>query len=169
MARLTDVELCPPSPTSAREQKKGSGICRDIVGCAPASSPNDRRCATACWCGLHGDRPTKLWIKTFDPSNGLQTSVSPVEHGDSLPEHGRRRAFPRLPLIDDGLPRRAHQRSQLRLAQAARATQRANLHIVVAWHAGPGQWRATIIWADHPPIVRPPGKNSAVAGLTTAL
>ena len=42
----------------------------------PASPPNDRRCATACWCGLHGDRPTKLWIKTFDPSNGLQTSVS---------------------------------------------------------------------------------------------
>ena len=29
-----------------------------------------------CWCGLRGDRPTKLWIKTFDPSNGLQTSVS---------------------------------------------------------------------------------------------
>ena len=51
-------------------------ICRDIVGWPPASPPNDRRCATACWCGLRGDRPTKLWIKTFDPSNGLQTSVS---------------------------------------------------------------------------------------------
>ena len=62
---------------------------------------------------------------------------SPVERGDSLPEHGRRRAFPRLPLIDDGLPRRAHQRGQLRLAQAARATKRANLHIVVAWHTRP--------------------------------
>ena len=96
---------------------------------------------------------------------------SPVEHGDSLPEHGRRRAFPRLPLIDDGLPRRAHQRSQLRLAQAARATQRANLHIVVAWHAGPGQWRATIIWADHPPIVRPPkrpGRGGSRAGSEVA-
>ena len=81
---------------------------------------------------------------------------SPVEHGDSLPEHGRRRAFPRLPLIDDGLPRRAHQRGQLRLAQAARATKRANLLSVVVGHAGPGQGRATIIWADHPPIVRTP-------------
>ena len=73
---------------------------------------------------------------------------TPVEHSDSLPEHGRRRAFPRLPLVDDGFPRRAHQGGQLRLAQPARATQRANLRIVVAWHAGPGQWRATIIWAN---------------------
>ena len=92
---------------------------------------------------------------------------SPVECGDSLPEHGRRRAFPRLPLIDDGLPRCAHQRGQLRLAQAARATKRANLLSVVAWNAGPGQWRATIIWADHPPIVRPPkrpGRGGSRAG-----
>ena len=64
---------------------------------------------------------------------------SPVERGDALPEHGRRRAFPRLPLIDNGLPRRAHQRGQLRLAQAARATKRANLLSVVAWNTGPGQ------------------------------
>ena len=81
---------------------------------------------------------------------------SPVERGEALPEQGRRRAFPRLPLIDDGLPCRAHQCGQLRLAQAARATQRANLLSVVLGHIGPGQGRATIIWADHPPIVRPP-------------
>ena len=81
---------------------------------------------------------------------------SPVERGDSLPEHGRRRAFPRLPLVDDGFVRRTHQRGQLRLAHAARATNRANLRVVVAWNAGPGQWRATIIWADRAPIVRPP-------------
>ena len=60
-----------------------------------------------------------------------------VERDDSLPEQGRRRAFPRLPLVDDGLPCRAHQRGQLRLAHAARATKRANLHIVVAWNARP--------------------------------
>ena len=89
-----------------------------------------------------------------------------VERGDSLPEHGRRRAFPRLPLIDDGLPRGAHQRGQLRLAQAARATKRANLLSVVAWNAGPGQWRATIIWADRPPIVRLP-KRSGRGGSRT--
>ena len=64
---------------------------------------------------------------------------SPVERGDSLPEHGRRRAFPCLPLIDDGLPRRAHQRGQLCLAQAARASKRANLHIVVVWHTRPAR------------------------------
>ena len=67
-----------------------------------------------------------------------------VECGDSLPEHGRRRAFPRLPLIDDGLPRCAHQRGQLPLAQSARATKRANLRVVVAWNAGPSQWRTTV-------------------------
>ena len=32
-----------------------------------------------------------------------------VERGESLPEQGRGRAFPRLPLIDHGFPRRAHQ------------------------------------------------------------
>ena len=31
------------------------------------------------------------------------------ERGESLPEQGRGRAFPRLPLIDNGFPRRAHQ------------------------------------------------------------
>ena len=67
-----------------------------------------------------------------------------------------RRAFPRLPLVDDGFMRRAHQRGQLRLAQSARAANCANLLVVVTWHAGPGQWRATIIWADRPPIVRSP-------------
>ena len=33
-------------------------------------------------------------------------------------------------------------------------TKRANLRIVVAWNAGPGQGRATIIWTNRPPIVR---------------
>ena len=47
---------------------------------------------------------------------------TPVERGDSLPEQGRRRALPRLPLVDDGLPRRAHQPGQLPLAHPACAT-----------------------------------------------
>ena len=92
---------------------------------------------------------------------------SPVERGDSLPEQGRRRAFPRLPLIDDGFSRRAHQRDQLRLAQRARATNRPNLRVVIVWNAGPGPWRATIIWADRAPIVRPPkrpGSGGSSAG-----
>ena len=61
---------------------------------------------------------------------------TPVERGDSLPEHGRRRACPPLPLVDDGLPCRAHQRGQLPLAQSVCATKRANLRVVVAWNAG---------------------------------
>ena len=73
----------PPAlamPANKKKDPRYAGIYRDMPGyrwdAPPASPPNDRRCATACWCGLHGDRPTKLWIKTFDPSNGLQTSVS---------------------------------------------------------------------------------------------
>ena len=73
---------------------------------------------------------------------------TPVERGDSLPEQGRRRAFPRLPLIDDGLPRRAHQRGQLRLAQPACATQRANLHCVVVGHTGPGRRLSPVSWPN---------------------
>ena len=88
---------------------------------------------------------------------------TPVEHGDSLPEQRRRRAFPRLPLVDHGFPRRTHQGGQLRLAQSARATNCQNLRVVVAWNAGPGQGHATIIWADRPPIVRPP-KRPGIGG-----
>ena len=92
---------------------------------------------------------------------------SPVECGDSLPEHGRRRAFPRLPLIDDGLPRCAHQCGQLPLAQSARATKRANLRVVVAWNAGPSQWRTTVHRLHRSTIVRPPklrGSGGSCAG-----
>ena len=113
-------------------------------------------CATA---GSHG---------TWYPARARLRSRwrTPVKRGDSLPEQGRRRAFPRLPLVDDGFMRRAHQRGQLRLAQSARAANCANLLVVVTWHAGPGQWRATIIWADRPPIVRPP-KRGVVARIVT--
>ena len=69
------------------------------------------------------------------------TSVDNVV-SKTMPGGGERRAFPRLPLIDDGLPRRAHQGGQLPLAQAARATKRANLLSVVAWNASPHSFDA---------------------------
>ena len=102
-----------------------------------------------------------------DRRHGPATPSSPRERDESLPEQRRRRAFPRLPLVDDGFVRRAHQGGQLRLAQFARATKRTNLHVVVLGHAGPRQWRATIGWADRPPIVRPPkrpGRSGSRAG-----
>ncbi len=66
------------------------------------------------------------------------------ERGEALPEQGQRRAFARLPLVDDGLPRRAHQRGQLRLAQPTCATQRADLLSVVVGYTSPGQGHATV-------------------------
>ena len=75
------------------------------------------------------------------------------ERGDSLPEQGRRRAFSRLPLIDDGFVRRAHQRGQLRLVQPVRATQRANPHIVVVWNVGPTRRRSSVHWPHLSAIV----------------
>ena len=81
---------------------------------------------------------------------------TPLERGDSLPEQRWWRAFPRLPLVDDGFPRRAHQCGQLRLAPPARATQRANPHIVIVGHTSP-----TSMAHDGPPA-------SLVAQSTTA-
>ena len=74
----------------------------------------------------------------------------PVEHGDSLPEHRRWTALPRLPLVDDGFPRGTHERGQLRLAHPVRTTQRANLHIVVVRHAGPTR-RLSPVCSPHLP------------------
>ena len=74
----------------------------------------------------------------------------PVEHGDSLPEHRRWTALPRLPLVDDGFPRGTHERGQLRLAHPARTTQRANLDIVVVRHAGPTR-RLSPVCSPHLP------------------
>ena len=51
--------------------------CWDIVGCAPRRlHPMIVGVPPRVGAAYTGDRPTKLWIKTFDPSNGLQTSVS---------------------------------------------------------------------------------------------
>ena len=57
--------------------------------------------------------------------------------------------------------------STLSSAQPACATNRANLLSVVVGHNGPGQWCATIDWANRPPIVRPPkrpGRGGSRAG-----
>ena len=88
---------------------------------------------------------------------------SPVERGDSLPEDGRWAAFTCLPLVDDGLPRRAHQRGQLPLAQPACVTERANLLVVVVGHTGPRQWRTTVHWLHRSSIIRP-SKRSGGGG-----
>ena len=96
------------------------------------------------------------------------SEATPV--GDSLhssPEDGRWATFTCLPLVDNGFVRRTHQGGQLRLAQPACATNRANLLSVVVGHNGPGQWCATIDWANRPPIVRPPkrpGRGRSRAG-----
>ena len=115
------------------------------IGERPSGNGSTSRCGPACWGGRLAVRARFRSLRQ-----------TPVEHGDSLPEQRRRRAFPRFPLVDDGFPRRAHQRGQLRLAQSSRATNRANLRVVIVWNAGPGQWRATIVWANCPPKVRPP-------------
>ena len=112
-----------------------------------------RRSATAQADGRLSGLKADAWLPPILLS---RTGRCREERGEALPEHGRRRAFARLPLIDDGLPCRAHQRGQLRLAQPTRATQRTNLPVVVVGHAGPGQWRTTVHRLHRSPIVRPP-------------
>ena len=64
-----------------------------------------------------------------------------AKRNDSLPEQRRRRAFPRFPLIDDGLAGGADQARQSRLADVEASAQRCELHVIVLGHGGPGQWR----------------------------
>ena len=143
------------------------------------------------WPGSSGSssRPAFVPPPSGEADDRLHWASSPaphslVERGEvALPEHGRRRAFPAVRLgrcpIDRrrySLPRRAHQRGQLRLAQAARVdAARESAYIVVAcsrWHAGPGQWRPSApihqLGALAPPIVRvaetsPPRAAAGVA------
>ena len=63
-----------------------------------------------------------------------------AKRNDSLPEQRRRRAFPRFPLIDDGLPGGADQARQSRLAEIEVSAQRCELHVIVPGNGGPGQW-----------------------------
>ena len=59
---------------------------------------------------------------------------------DSLPEKRRWRAFPRLPLIDDGLTGGADQARESSLADVEVSAQRFELHVIVLGNGGPGQW-----------------------------
>ncbi len=150
------------APTGARDHRGGQADDSLMVrpsACSARGDPPDRPCQP-------GDR--SAWSRVCQRRSVVRTvprgtAGGRVERGDSLPEHGRRRAFPRFPLVDDGLVRRAHQCGQLRLAQPARATQRTNLQVVVVRHIGPRQWLATIGWANRPPIVRPP-KRRGIGG-----
>ena len=59
---------------------------------------------------------------------------------DPLPEQRRRRTFPRLPLVDDGLPGGADHARESRLADVEASAQRCELHVIVLGNGGPGQW-----------------------------
>ena len=59
---------------------------------------------------------------------------------DPLPEKRRWRAFPRFPLIDDGLPGGADQARESSLADVEVSAQRFELNVIVLGNGGPGQW-----------------------------
>ena len=59
---------------------------------------------------------------------------------DPLPEERRWRAFPRFPLIDDGLTGGADQARESSLADVEVSAQRFELHVIVLRNGGPGQW-----------------------------
>ena len=67
-------------------------------------------------------------------------TVAPADAGGArrfVARTPRGTAFPCLPLVDDGFPRRAHQRDQLRLAQSARRS---------PW----ARWPKSMAHDDHP-------------------
>ena len=59
---------------------------------------------------------------------------------DPLPEKRRWRAFPRFPLIDDGLTGGADQARESSLADVEVSAQRFELNVIVLGNGGPGQW-----------------------------
>ena len=59
---------------------------------------------------------------------------------DPLPEERRWRAFPRFPLIDDGLTGGADQARESSLADVEVSAQRFELNVIVLGNGGPGQW-----------------------------
>ena len=59
---------------------------------------------------------------------------------DPLPEKRRWRAFPRFPLIDDGLTGGADQAREFSLADVEVSAQRFELNVIVLGNGGPGQW-----------------------------
>ena len=59
---------------------------------------------------------------------------------DSLPEERRWRAFPRFPLIDDGLTGGSDHARESRLTDVETSAQRFELNVIVLGNGGPGQW-----------------------------
>ena len=59
---------------------------------------------------------------------------------DPLLEKRRWRAFPRFPLIDDGLTGGADQARESSLADVKVSAQRFELNVIVLGNGGPGQW-----------------------------
>ena len=57
---------------------------------------------------------------------------------DPLPEERRRRACPRFPLIDDGLPGGADHPREFSLTDVEESAQRCELHVIVPGNRGPG-------------------------------
>ena len=55
-----------------------------------------------------------------------------AKRSDSLPEERRRRAFPRFPLIDDGLPGGADQARQSKLAEIEVSAECASIYSTIA-------------------------------------
>ena len=74
---------------------------------------------------------------------------------DSLPEERRWRAFPRFPLIDDGLTGGADQARESSLADVEVSAQRFELHVIVLGNGGPGQWHWRGGWAALRAVVVP--------------
>ena len=72
-----------------------------------------------------------------------------ADHGfqlmDSLPEERRWRAFPRFPLIDDGLTGGADQARESRLTDVEASAQRPDLNIIVLGNGSPGQGVGALI------------------------
>ena len=59
---------------------------------------------------------------------------------DSLPEERRWRAFPRFPLIDDGLTGGSDHARESSLADVEVSAQPFDLNVIVLGNGGPGQW-----------------------------
>ena len=82
-------------------------------------------------------------IRTLS-SSGSSWDWVIADHGlqfmDSLPEERRWRAFPRFPLIDDGLTGGADQARESSLADVEVSAQRFELNVIVLGNGGPGQW-----------------------------
>ena len=77
-------------------------------------------------------------------SSGSSCDWVMADHGfqlmDSLPEERRWRAFPRFPLINDGLTCGSDHARESRLTDVEASAQRPDLNIIALGNGSPGQW-----------------------------